>query len=355
MIRRYIDEFLECIINIRIKNLYIYIVFLFNIIFSSIYIFSFDFPSNITKIEGFCPNDFWEICFIPDTRDYALRLNDFRIKSIFDNFIFLGGGISHHLIVYIFSNAENIIFYSILLNSLFVALIMREFKIIYRLTSVYRSYLFLMPFFTLYSIGPTKEILLLYGSLLTLNYKFGRKNIFGVLLVLVSRNVFLPLLLFARFIRLNLRSFCVLVLLISILLPFIYKMANFNFYVYDLNRLSQFFESLKYEFPILSLLGILVNLLKNIFEPYIYIVKSGIAGLTNLVIMINFFYFTVLYYLLYRYRYLVVIFKSKEFNFLLISSVFLATYPLVQQRYLLVPALILIFYIKSALRFKNHD
>ena len=124
-------------------------------------------------------------------------------------------------------------------------------------------------------------------------------------------------------------------------MPILYPYLPLDFYTYDLNKLSQNIESLKYSSLYFGFLGILISIAKNLLEPYTYFIVSDF-DLTNIVHVVNLIYFTKLYIYFVRYRNKGIL-RLHESSIFFAFLLMLSCYPLVQARYLLIPALLVIF------------
>jgi hypothetical protein len=328
--------------------------FFLNISLVFLYILFFKIPLQISEIGNyFCPID-WSICFIPDIRTYSHNIDLLSWNLFFEHSKKINGGISLHSFLYFFSSQKKIMIHSVILNSTIASLCLLLIKSNYLLKNSFLTYLFLMPFFLLYSVGPTKEILLLFGSLLFLqtNIALTPKFLVANLLIFFSRNVFLPIFYFANFFKVKFRFIICLIIGLGVIIPISSNFIDWNFYFYNHQRLSQHIESFKYSSPHLGFLGILISLAKNLLEPYVYLFFKTRLDFTNIVISVNFLYLSICYYFMFRYRNKNIgnFFEIKLFFSFLF---FIACYPIVQSRYLLIPALLVIFKLTSKFNILN--
>lgn len=303
----------------------------------------FSFPDKIIDFDDrYCFID-WSLCYIPDIKEYAHNINNLNIEYLINNINKINGGISLHSFFYFFSNENNILYISFIINSLIISFIFIAIYNSYgfKLKKLFFIYIFLLPFFMLYSLGPTKEIIIFLGLFIFINFSKLWQIVFAIFLIIFSRSSMLPVVLITKYLKFNVKLLFPALILISIVLPWVYLDLGFIFSNYDLSRFSQYIESLKYNSYFFSIFGILSAILKNLLEPYIYLFKTNF-DLTNLVITVNLIYFSKFYFDIYRYKKVYSLFSTIEFKLFSLSLLLLSTYPLIQSRYLLLPVILMI-------------
>lgn len=315
---------------------------------TNLYLLGMEFPSNISDFsDQYCFVEWSTICFIPDIVSYAGNIARINFIDIGDNLFKINGGASLHSFIYLFSNPDNLMVYSVIVNSLFCALFFILIKKYYTLSvnRVYLWYLFLLPFFIIYSVGPTKEILLLLGCVIFINSNSKFLFTFSLLLIILSRSIMLPVIILSKYLKFTTIRIVILFILISITLPLFYTSLGFSFFLYDPNKLTQYVESLKYSTSFFGFIGLFAAGLKNLLEPYIYLFKTW--DFSNIILLINFIYFSKFYYDLIVIHKRINLLKVDELKFYIFSLLLLTTYPLIQSRYLLIPVILAIIKIGS--------
>jgi hypothetical protein len=187
-----------------------------------------------------------------------------------------------------------------------------------------------------YSYGPTKEIMsvvLLY--LIFDTEKKYIKNI-GLALLFLLRPLFAIVYIAYLFCKSSFKRMILLGIVTSVVIPILYV----NGYIFDglitePVKLSQEIDQLRYQYPIISNIGFLVAVLKNLLEPFIYVFRYGF---TNILIDINLLaYLIALFVLINCFSQVRGIATYSGLTLFLISW-----YPLVQSRYIMVPLIVLI-------------
>jgi hypothetical protein len=272
-------------------------IFIVNTSLTNLYLLGMEFPSNISDFsEQYCFVQWSTICFIPDIVKYAGDIAQININDIGDNLFKINGGASLHSFIYLFSTPDNLMGYSLIVNSFFCALFFISIKKYYTLSlkRVYLWYLFLLPFFIIYSVGPTKEILLLLGCVIFINSDSKFLSPFSLLIIILARSIMLPVIILSKYFKFTIIRIVISFILISITLPFFYLYLGYSFFLYDPNKLSQYIESLKYSTSFFGFIGLFTAGLKNLLEPYIYLVKTW--DFSNIILLLNFIYFSKFYY-----------------------------------------------------------
>lgn len=301
-----------------------------------------------TLTNQYCPIDFL-MCYLPDIHNYSLNLSLFKSNpTLVSKEVFkINGGSSGHILLYWISNASNIIEYSILINSFIFGIITSRisFSLNKSVQTKTLFYLMIVPFAIFYSIGPTKEPLLFFALSVLFLPIFKTLNTLGLTLLFLCRP-------YLFFVSLYLNAVKNYVYDFLIILTLILSLPAIQNNVYDLKALatpavkfSRVIDNLRFESYFFGFLGYISFGLKVLFEPLVYFFKSGLSGFTNILMDIN------LIILLVFIRNIFIFTTSRSYapfldqnknliRFLVLNTMIVFSYPIVQFRYLAIGLLV---------------
>ena len=218
------------------------------------------------------------------------------------------------------------------------------------------SYILFAPFFVVFSVGWTKEIIFILAlSFFVRSVVSGLRmhSTFAILFTLLARPQYSPLLFFAYWSKnisqYRLIFFLLLFLALSpywlALRPDVYIESAQVFYAGAAQGASVYTDYLKENIPIVSVLGYMASILKLYVEPIISLLTMEF-GTINVLILVQFYVWVVFAVALRK--------SSSKFydnkiilNLFLFYNVFVSALPFTQFRYLMPLLIVLVLYQRS--------